>query len=32
LNATAPLIRDLSGNLSSFTSPAVGRILNIFGV
>lgn len=32
LNATTPAIKDLSGNLSSFTSPAVGRILNIFGV
>jgi hypothetical protein len=32
LNATTPTIRDLSGNLSSFTSPSVGRVLNIFGV
>lgn len=32
LNATVPLIRDLSGNLSGFSAPAVGRILNIFGV
>lgn len=32
LNASVPLIRDLSGNLSSFSGPAVGRILNIFGV
>lgn len=32
LNATTPAFRDLSGNLSSFTSPVVGRILNIFGV
>lgn len=32
LNATVPTWKDLSGNLSSFTSPAVGRVLNIFGV
>lgn len=32
LNSVAPSFRDLSGNLSSFTSPAVGQILNIFGV
>lgn len=32
LNATTPTIKDLSGNLSSFTSPSVGRILSIFGV
>jgi hypothetical protein len=31
LNATVPTWKDLSGNLSSFSSPAVGRILNIFG-
>lgn len=32
LNATTPTIKDLSGNLSSFTSPSLGRILNLFGV
>lgn len=32
LNATTPTIKDLSGNLSTFTSPAVGRVLNVFGV
>lgn len=32
LNATTPTLKDLSGNLSSFTSPSVGHIFNIFGV
>lgn len=32
LGATTPTWRSLKGNLGSFTSPAVGRITNIFGV